>query len=126
MGLKGYRLWALGQLDSNVQSPTTAFTAASRTDASRFVAAHVDPFESKGLKPGYHVTPVSRVETRRVQAMCKLDSRTYTAPPVVELGDDLRQRPLDAEAHLAVALQVAFERQTLKPVFHLIGYRLWV
>jgi hypothetical protein len=27
---------------------------------------------------------------------------------------------------LSVALQVAFERQTLKPVFHLIGYRLWV
>jgi hypothetical protein len=25
-----------------------------------------------------------------------------------------------------VALQVAFERQTLKPVFYLIGYRLWV
>jgi hypothetical protein len=25
-----------------------------------------------------------------------------------------------------VALQVAFERQTLKPVFHLIGFRLWV
>jgi hypothetical protein len=25
-----------------------------------------------------------------------------------------------------VALRVAFERQTLKPVFHLIGYRLWV
>jgi hypothetical protein len=25
-----------------------------------------------------------------------------------------------------VALQVAFERQTLKPVFHLIGHRLWV
>jgi hypothetical protein len=24
-----------------------------------------------------------------------------------------------------VALQVAFERQTLKLVFHLIGYRLW-
>jgi hypothetical protein len=24
-----------------------------------------------------------------------------------------------------VALQVAFERQTLKPAFHLIGYRLW-
>jgi hypothetical protein len=22
MGLKGYRLWAVGQLDSNVQSPT--------------------------------------------------------------------------------------------------------
>jgi hypothetical protein len=25
-----------------------------------------------------------------------------------------------------VALQVAFERQILKPAFHLIGYRLWV
>jgi hypothetical protein len=22
MGLKGYRLWAIGELDSNVQSPT--------------------------------------------------------------------------------------------------------
>jgi hypothetical protein len=25
-----------------------------------------------------------------------------------------------------VALQVAFERQTLKPAFHLIGHRLWI
>jgi hypothetical protein len=25
-----------------------------------------------------------------------------------------------------VVLQVAFERQILKPVFHLIGFRLWV
>jgi hypothetical protein len=24
MGLKGYRLWVMGQLDSNVQSPTAA------------------------------------------------------------------------------------------------------
>jgi hypothetical protein len=24
MGLKGYRLWAMGQLDSNVQSPTAS------------------------------------------------------------------------------------------------------
>jgi hypothetical protein len=24
MGLKGYRLWAMGQLDSNLQSPTEA------------------------------------------------------------------------------------------------------
>jgi hypothetical protein len=30
------------------------------------------------------------------------------------------------DAALGVALQVAFERQILKPVFHLIGYRLWV
>jgi hypothetical protein len=29
MGLKGYRLWAMGQLDSNVQSPTTRRPAAA-------------------------------------------------------------------------------------------------
>jgi hypothetical protein len=28
MGLKGYRLWVMGQLDSNVQSPTTALESA--------------------------------------------------------------------------------------------------
>ena len=27
---------------------------------------------------------------------------------------------------LVVALQVEFERRILKPVFHLIGYKLWV
>ena len=31
MGLKGYRLWVMGQLDSNMQSPTAA--AASRVEA---------------------------------------------------------------------------------------------
>jgi hypothetical protein len=31
MGLKGYRLWAMGQLDSNVQSPTPACAAVSST-----------------------------------------------------------------------------------------------
>jgi hypothetical protein len=29
MGLKGYRLWVMGQLDSNVQSPTTASNVPS-------------------------------------------------------------------------------------------------
>jgi hypothetical protein len=33
---------------------------------------------------------------------------------------------LDSTAEPHLALQVAFERQTLKPVFHLIGDRLWV
>jgi hypothetical protein len=32
--------------------------------------------------------------------------------------------PVDAQRF--VALQVEFERQILKPAFHLIGYRLWV
>jgi hypothetical protein len=44
----------------------------------------------------------------------------------VELGDKLLHQAGLATFHHVVALQVAFERQTLKPGFHLIGYRLWV
>ena len=29
MGLKGVRLWVMGQLDSNVQSPTEVFAASA-------------------------------------------------------------------------------------------------
>jgi hypothetical protein len=29
MGLKGYRLWVMGQLDSNLQSPTTSASSAA-------------------------------------------------------------------------------------------------
>jgi hypothetical protein len=58
--------------------------------------------------------PPSRVETRRFQATSTdVQMSTCTAPP------------MRAALLPAVALQVAFERQTLKPVFHLIGYRLW-
>jgi hypothetical protein len=55
MGLKGYRLWVMGQLNSTCSAPLRHQGALRRT----------------------------------------------------------------------VALQVAFERQTLKAVFHLIGVRLW-
>ena len=43
----------------------------------------------------------------------------------VELSDDATAGRAGTFHHV-VALQVAFERQTLKPVFHLKGYRLWV
>jgi hypothetical protein len=36
-----------------------------------------------------------------------------------------RRRRRRLQQHRGAALQVAFERQTLKPVFHLIGFRLW-
>jgi hypothetical protein len=68
MGSKGHRLWVMGQLDSNVQSPTP-----------------------KRTNPNPLPRPVAGSVTTR-----------------------------------GVALQVAFERRTWKPVFHLIGYRLWV
>jgi hypothetical protein len=46
-------------------------------------------------------------------------------------GESTRTRPrlvraMLQDVRLVVALQVEFERQTLKPVFHFIGYRLWV
>jgi hypothetical protein len=34
MGLKGYRLWVMGQLDSNVQSPTTLMLNATLPPAA--------------------------------------------------------------------------------------------
>jgi hypothetical protein len=37
MGLKGYRLWSMGQLDCNVQSPTAGFTL--RNSGSSFTPA---------------------------------------------------------------------------------------
>jgi hypothetical protein len=80
MGLKGYRLWVMGQLDSNVQSPTAAASRLSRVSNSAATA------EEGGGASSNRVMSASR----------------------------------------AVAVQVAFERQTLKPVFHLIGYSLWV
>jgi hypothetical protein len=48
----------------------------------------------------------------------------YSRPAV--RFEQLEPKEVGQADHRAVALQVAFERQTLKPVFHLIGYRLWV
>jgi hypothetical protein len=44
-----------------------------------------------------------------------------TSPTLSRAGSASARRG----AAQGVALQVVFERQTLKPVFHLIGYRLW-
>jgi hypothetical protein len=69
MGFKGYRLWAMGQLDSTCSAP---------------------PWELRQLG---------------------------------QLGEPAGVL-VDAVGNHIVALQVAFKRQTLKPGFHLIGYRL--
>jgi hypothetical protein len=59
----------------------------------------------------------------RSRAQCHTACNLYSAPPV-QLLEGRGDGPLGV--HRAVALHVAFERQTLKPVFHLIGYRLWL
>jgi hypothetical protein len=113
-----------------VQPPTVAGHAEAAREVAevvvvlvvaRGVAAHVDPSESsKGLKPTvFHFID---------QALQTMDGSTglilnmYSPPP----RRACRARTRRWAARRAVALQVAFERQTLKPVLHLIGYRLWV
>jgi hypothetical protein len=82
MGLKGYRLWVMVQLDSTCSAPPR----------------RTFPFhESSG----------------------DTSSIARTAPAVASALSNSAAFPV-------VALQVAFERQILKPVFHLIGFRLWV
>jgi hypothetical protein len=82
MGLKGYRLWVMGQLNS---------TCTPHHDVAVQVA-----FESKSLKPGNHLIG-SRLKPGAFQLWVKLDS-TCTAPP-----------RRGGEAHLDVAVQVEFE-----------------
>jgi hypothetical protein len=74
MGLKGYRLWDMGQLDSTCRAPP-----------------HVGP-----------------------RKLAQVDGVMH--------GDVTRTRHLQREhlrRHLVVAMQVAFERRTLKPAFSL-------
>jgi hypothetical protein len=61
----------MGKLDSALVQPPHLGSGGSerggggaRAQRRRAVAARVDPFESKGLKPGYHISG-SRVEIRR-------------------------------------------------------------
>jgi hypothetical protein len=89
MGLKGYRLWAMGQLDSTCRAPPRPLPSLTRSAAASIECAA---------------------------------SRACGATP----GGGFRSHAHSSSVSHSVALQVAFERQTLKPVFHLIGYRLWV
>jgi hypothetical protein len=67
--------------------------------------------------------------TRRFQAMGLTNGFNLYSPAVARANLQLHRmtsRRGGVLILLDVALQVAFERQKLKPVFHLIGYRLWV
>jgi hypothetical protein len=70
MGLKGYRLWAMGQLDSTCRAPPREGLDAKRGEllALRLVLLGVARYKLTHLKgnfePGYHGSG-SRVETRR-------------------------------------------------------------
>jgi hypothetical protein len=103
MGLKGYRLWVMGQLDSTCRAPPRHLRRHLQDVIERRVA--LQQFEQQrriGVDPGAGF------------------------PAGFESSRDIKHALFWERQDLGVALQVAFERQTLKPVFHLIGYRLWV
>jgi hypothetical protein len=64
-----------------------------------------------------------KVVSKPYEAEAAGHHRGLVARHGVFVARDVRQLQ---HALRAVALQVAFKRQILKPVFHLIGYRLWV
>jgi hypothetical protein len=81
------------------------------------VAAQDAAFESKCLKPGYHISG-SRVETRRFQAMGQADS-TCTAPPWRAPARFSR-----CPSTCCIAVQVELKKQILKPGYHVAGSRV--
>ena len=157
MGLKGYRLWDMGQHDSTCRAPpwcsgtsgkiraTVQFKSVScianfetRILHSRFKGWNqaLSSYGSTGLNlySPHHSDVGGNEPVARQRGVAREHLRVHKVRVVLHvlllqrrrveriptLGGDVRDVTLD------VALQVAFERQTLKPVFHLIGYRLWV
>jgi hypothetical protein len=138
MGLKGYRLWVMGQLDSTCSAPpwTAPFDAASMVSAmvarrARVVAVQVE-FEKHILKPVFHLIGAG-IDTRRTfqlwaamgqgESMCTAPPRRV--PHVLREAIHLLHLPLQARRRCrGVAPHVAFEMRTLKPVFSLdvMGY----
>jgi hypothetical protein len=110
MGLKGYRLWAMGQLDSTCRAPPPR-------PAPRSVVAQVE-FERGTFETRIGIQREG-FETSRFQAYGSTWFTVHrpTAQPSSWLVGK-RERRSERCFH-AVALQVAFERQILKPVFSL-------
>jgi hypothetical protein len=98
----------------------------------RDVAVQVD-FDSINFETRLVFT--SRVESRRAFSLWFTAASNVYSPTMSSSDREGKQvarskqsskPPSPPEIGHAVALQVAFERQTLTPVFDLIGYRLWV
>jgi hypothetical protein len=86
MGLKGYRLWVMSQLDSTCRAPPRVVYVAHRVDLQADgvlrVAAAQGEFETHMLKPlpVYDIQGVRVKKTSRLQAMGK-QSSTCTGGP---------------------------------------------
>jgi hypothetical protein len=76
MGLKGYRLWDMGQLDSTCRAPPWLATPTSRRAASRLAGRPPPPrkiyklgIRKQALKQSFHLIGESVDETGRFRAM---------------------------------------------------------
>jgi hypothetical protein len=106
------------------------YTTGKESAGARGVALQV-AFEKQTLKPVFHLIGyrlwVMGLKGYRLWVMGQLDS---TCRPHRGWGLRVRAEGAAAKCNVpfvpGVALQVAFEKRILKPVFHLIGYRLWV
>ena len=115
MSLKGYRLWVMGKLDSNVQRPTTSSASSPSSAASMGRTAATNRGEGPHHKQQHRLDEdeaKSRVIGSRYRAdqwaSCKA---TRTPPYLVGGGGDL-----------GVAVQhVPFESKALK-LYHFILY----
>jgi hypothetical protein len=123
MGLKGYRLWAMGQLDSTCRAPPStppgalgpallALMGTPRPSASRRRSACMDGIGRS--------SPMSSNDGGEDMSRRCLSAAAPAPRPLPTAGGGVLM-----PSRRCVALQVAYERQILKPDFHLIGYRLW-
>jgi hypothetical protein len=85
MGLKGYRLWVMGQLDSTCSAPPQEADALAqaRVDHPGVAAAQVDPSERAALEyPGFHFYRAQGLghRTGRFQAMMGLCTLNQVDP----------------------------------------------
>jgi hypothetical protein len=121
MGLKCYRLWAMGQLDSTCRAPPRrSGTKVVKICESKLFCNQKITSWVQGLKPGGNRRVINLRPTGAFKAMgLSWIHNLHSCPRRGARGGEHVLR-------LAVALQVASERRILKPVFHLIGYRLWV
>jgi hypothetical protein len=118
MGLKGYRLWGMGQLDSNVQVPTAADVRARHGEARHGLGRGSAPQTKTPVGPRRDQGRASLADDTGLASGRHGKRHTHaTIPALVCAASTNASRPVDV-SH-TVALQVAFERQTLKPVFSL-------
>jgi hypothetical protein len=116
MGLKGYMLWVMGQLDSTCRAPPQVVVVGVLDNVvePRDVAMQV---EGGSLLIGRHIH----------HSAFSLADRHFSQSDEEEVGQYLAQRAApysdglpregDGGPHRVIALQVEFERQTLNRFF---------